>query len=98
MRTAMDVPELAGTRPVARSITRKDLQELAEHDRQLTAGRDPKFPGPPERTCVAKRRYGLRAAHRAARVMRTELGEEVRPYPCPYCTRYHVGHETPALV
>jgi len=88
-----DAPELAGAQLVADTITDEQLAALAAHDRRAAQGTDPKFPGRPERTCTSKRAYGERAAWRAARVLRDAQGEAVHAYSCPYCRRWHVGHE-----
>ncbi len=43
--------------------------------------------------CKGKRRYAtLIAAGWAADAMFQQKGEWLRPYPCPWCKGFHVGH------
>jgi hypothetical protein len=49
----------------------------------------------PDTACHGKKRYGRKAAHRAARVLHQRQGQQVHAYPCPHCGRWHVGHPVP---
>lgn len=46
------------------------------------------------RMCGKKRRYSLRAAHRAAGRINEKQDSQVHVYHCPLCRNYHVGHDT----
>ncbi|MBW3659768.1 MAG: hypothetical protein KY457_14100 [Actinobacteria bacterium] len=82
---------LAGCRRVERSFGDEDIAAVAEHDRQLLT------PTTSHRSCVRKRRVGLRTARRDARSLR-EQGERVHAYACNRCGGWHVGHEPVAHV
>lgn len=49
------------------------------------------------KSCGRKRAYDTkREAKRVAKRIRLESGDAMKPYQCPYCTRYHLY--TPAKV
>ena len=88
---------LAGCRRVHRRFGDADLAAVAEHDARVILGKDPRYSGSRYRCCARKRAYGSRSAHRAARVLREAQGQDVHAYACPYCHRWHVGHEATVL-
>jgi hypothetical protein len=44
------------------------------------------------RMCVDKRKYTKNAAHYQACVQRKHTGENIQPYKCWFCARWHIGH------
>lgn len=49
--------------------------------------------GHPASSCTRKRRYGHKAARRAARTLSQQQYEPAKAYPCPHCQRWHVAHD-----
>jgi hypothetical protein len=44
-------------------------------------------------SCTGKRiHFSMRQAHNVALLMTAKTGEELRPYQCPFCCLFHVGH------
>jgi len=81
---------LTGCRLVQVDVDDEALQELAEAEEWELYGAY-RAAGSTA-CCDGKRRYGKRAAHRAARVLNSVQGEDVHPYACPW-GHWHVGHQ-----
>lgn len=44
------------------------------------------------RSCAAKHQFTQAKAIRLAQRARDETGEDIWPYPCLFCSHWHLGH------
>lgn len=53
----------------------------------------PHYVDDPARQCGSKRAYTKPEAKKAAKTFAMHRGgEKIRPYRCPHCERWHLGH------